>query len=189
MTDDRKLILNDFIAYRMANFAKQVSDSCSQIYEVEFGLSVPEWRILARLAENQKEGMSNENSSKIQGNEAFSDKAQNDKTLKDKAQKDKPNSSKMTAKDLGEITFMDKSKVSRAVKLMDEKGYLVKEKDPNDNRATYLSLSPQGQALYQQLVPKALNWEDELIDCLSASEYRNFVQALEKLEQQAQKMS
>ncbi len=184
MTDDRKLILNDFIAYRMANFAKQVSDSCSQIYEVEFGLSVPEWRILARLAENQKEGMSKENSDK-----ALNDKTQHDKTQNDKAQSDRVHSSKMTAKDLGEITFMDKSKVSRAVKLMDEKGYLVKEKDPNDNRATYLSLSPQGQALYQQLVPKALNWEDELIDCLSASEYRNFVQALEKLEQQAQKMS
>ena len=145
---DRKLILNDFIAYRMANFASQVSDSCSQIYQQEFGLSIPEWRILARLAENGR----------------------------------------MNAKDLVHITFMDKSKVSRTVKIMDEKGLLIKEKVPNDNRATFLSLSQQGNDLFQQLVPKALSWEDQLINCLTASEYRNFIQALEKLEQQANQM-
>lgn len=145
---EKSLVLHDFIAYRMVNIAKQVSDSCAYIYEDEFGLSIPEWRILARLAEN----------------------------------------SHMNAKDLGDITFMDKSKVSRAVKQMDEKGLLEKEKDPNDNRATYLSLSASGHTLYKQIVPKALNWENTLINTLSASEYRDFMNTLDKLEQQLGEM-
>lgn len=146
MADQRvqTLILNQFLPYRMVNLAKRISDSFSEIYMHDFGVTVPEWRILAVLAE----------------------------------------SGQQNARDIGEITSMDKSKVSRAVKQLEDKGYLIKEKDKNDNRASYLSLSEAGKELYFNIVPRALGWEERLINALDISEYRDLMRVLEKLDQQ-----
>lgn len=91
---------------------------------------------------------------------------------------------KLNAKDIGKVTFMDKSKVSRAVKILEEKGLLLKEKNESDNRASYLSLTEEGQTLYSQIAPKALEWEKELISILDASEYRDLMRIMEKLDNQ-----
>ncbi len=145
----QSLILNQFIPYRMVNLAKRISDNLSQIYSSEeYQVTIPEWRILARLAEDKR----------------------------------------LNAKDIGRITQMDKSKVSRGVKQLDDKGYLIKEKDSQDNRVTYLSLSPSGLALYHELAPQALKWESRLIDALDTSEYRDLMRILEKLDRQLDKL-
>lgn len=144
----RTVMLNQFIPYRMVNLAKRISDSCSDIYMDDFDVTVPEWRILARLAEHDRQN----------------------------------------ARDIGEVTFMDKSKVSRAVKLLDSKGYLVKAKDPNDNRVTYLSLSDTGRQLYNDIAPRALDWESRLISALDISEYRDLMRILEKLDRRLDTM-
>lgn len=140
----RAVMLNLFIPYRMVNLATNISNACSKIYKNEFDITVPEWRILARLAEHDR----------------------------------------LNAKDVGHVTFMDKSKVSRAVKSLDDKGYLLREKDQKDNRANYLSLTEEGGSMYQQIAPKALDWEKRLISVLDASEYRDLMRILEKLDQQ-----
>ena len=137
-------MLNHFLPYRLLNLATNISNSCSTIYKNDFDLTIPEWRILARLAEHER----------------------------------------LNAKNIGKITFMDKSKVSRAVKLLDEKGYLKKEKDQHDNRASYLSLTDEGKTLHQQISPIALNWEKQLISVLDASEYRDLMRIMDKLDQQ-----
>jgi len=144
----RSVILNQFVPYRMVNIAKRISDSCAEIYMDDFSITIAEWRILARLGEDDRQN----------------------------------------SRDIGEITFMDKSKVSRAVKLLDSKGYLVKEKDPNDNRVTYLSLSDSGRELYHQIAPRALEWEGKLISCLDIAEYRDLMRILEKLDRQLDEM-
>ncbi|TDF37255.1 MarR family transcriptional regulator [Alteromonadaceae bacterium M269] len=138
------MMLNSFIPYRMVNLATSISNACSKIYKDEFDITIPEWRILARLAEHDK----------------------------------------LNAKDIGRVTFMDKSKVSRAVKTLDDKGYLLKEKNEADNRASYLSLTTEGRDLYNQIAPKALEWEKDLISILDASEYRDLMRILEKLDHQ-----
>jgi DNA-binding MarR family transcriptional regulator len=88
------------------------------------------------------------------------------------------------AKDIGEITAMDKSKVSRAVKSLQEKGYINRQTDKNDNRAAYLSLTQQGKALYKKIVPKALDWENQLLAVLDKHEGEALLQVLNKLDQQ-----
>ena len=88
------------------------------------------------------------------------------------------------AKDIGEITAMDKSKVSRAVKSLQEKGYINRQTDKNDNRAAYLSLTLQGKALYKQIVPKALDWENQLLAVLDKTEAEALLQVLNKLDKQ-----
>jgi len=137
------LLLSQFFPYLMANLAKRISDSCATIYNEQFDLSIPEWRILARLAENEQQN----------------------------------------SLELARLTFMDKSKVSRAVKLLDDKGYLRKEKDDSDNRVTYLSLSSRGTRLYHQIAPEALAWEGSLLEVLDVTEYRDLIRVIQKLDQ------
>ncbi len=144
MADDSEnfLLLNEFIPYLMANLAKRISDSCAVIYERNFDITVSEWRILARLAESDREN----------------------------------------SRELARLTFMDKSKVSRAVKLLDDKGYLKREQDSRDRRVSYLSLSRKGRKLYSDIAPEALSWERDLVTALSTAEYRNLMCAMEKLD-------
>ena len=88
---------------------------------------------------------------------------------------------RQNAKDIGELTLMDKAKVSRAVKLLEDKAYIVKQRDEKDNRASYLSLSKEGLNLYLSIVPRALSWETQLLEVLEPKEHEVFVQAMEKL--------
>jgi DNA-binding MarR family transcriptional regulator len=46
-----QLVLNSFLPYRLATLSQRISQALSSIYREEFGVSVPEWRILANLAE------------------------------------------------------------------------------------------------------------------------------------------
>ena len=88
---------------------------------------------------------------------------------------------KLYSKDIGKKTAMDKSKVSRAVKTLEARHYLQRHVDPKDNRAAYLSLTAQGKLLYQKIVPKALQWESELLNVLTTSERNNLMTILDKL--------
>lgn len=92
------------------------------------------------------------------------------------------------AKDIGEVTAMDKSKVSRAVKNLEEKGYINRQTDKKDNRAAYLSLTPTGKSLYKRIVPKALEWERQLMLALDSGECDAFVQSLTKLDKRVASM-
>ncbi len=136
--------LNQFVPYRMVHLAANISSALSKVYKQEFDISIPQWRVLAQLAEHQK----------------------------------------LYAKDIGEVTTMDKSKVSRAVKVLENKHYLIRKTDKKDNRAAYLSLTTQGKMLYQKIVPKALQWERQLIGVLDASEHRDLMKILDKLDKQ-----
>jgi len=83
---------------------------------------------------------------------------------------------------LGDITFMDKSRVSRALQRLESKGYLRRRTDPEDNRASFLSLTDRGTTLYQQLVPLAMTWEKGFLDVLNDAEQRDLRRILAKLE-------
>ena len=95
----------------------------------------------------------------------------------------------VTSRGLGDITFMDKSRVSRALKQLEDKGYLSRSADPEDNRASFLSLTEPGQQLYARLVPLALAWEAEFLSALDTTEYRDLLSILSKLDGQLDKMA
>lgn len=44
------LVLEDYLPYRLSVVTNRVSKAFSRFYESEFGLSVPEWRVMAVLA-------------------------------------------------------------------------------------------------------------------------------------------
>ena len=46
------LVLDDFIPYRLSVASNTVSDAIARAYEALFGLSIPEWRLVAVIAES-----------------------------------------------------------------------------------------------------------------------------------------
>lgn len=85
------------------------------------------------------------------------------------------------AKALCEQAAMDKSTVSRAIKALIDKDYVMSVVNPDDKRAALLALSEQGLSLYQQLAPAALAWEKSLLEVLSNAEYQTLLNCLDKL--------
>ena len=48
----RALVLENFIPFRLSFTSNLVSDTIAQTYEVLFGLTIPEWRLVAVVAEH-----------------------------------------------------------------------------------------------------------------------------------------
>lgn len=140
MTEE--LRLRRFLPYRCNNLAEKISVSLSRIYVDEFGVSIPQWRILATLAEEGE----------------------------------------LQAKRIGELTNMDKVRVSRAVSALLEDGLLVRRACSADQRASLLRLSARGRRLYQRIVPEALAWERSLVASLSPVERQDLFTLLDKLD-------
>jgi len=47
--ESNELILENFLPYRLAILSHTVSTTIAQVYEKQFGLSIPEWRVIAIL--------------------------------------------------------------------------------------------------------------------------------------------
>ncbi|WP_350585365.1 MarR family transcriptional regulator [Pseudoalteromonas sp. RB2-MNA-CIBAN-0110] len=136
-----KIDLATFLPYQLTNIATRVSNDFAEVYQTKYGLNIPQWRILANLAQY---GQSN-------------------------------------AKELCRQANMDKSTVSRAVKVLIDKGLVRSELNEQDKRAALLVLSKAGQNLYEQIAPDALNWEKQLLSTLTNEEYEVLVSIFEKL--------
>jgi DNA-binding MarR family transcriptional regulator len=52
MTRSQKLHLDKFLPYRLSVLSNTVSSAIAAAYFVNFGLSIPEWRVMAVLAAN-----------------------------------------------------------------------------------------------------------------------------------------
>jgi DNA-binding MarR family transcriptional regulator len=80
-------------------------------------------------------------------------------------------------------TKTHKSTISRAVTSLLERGLVERVASPLDRREYALQLSREGKNLYQGLIPRLLNREQEILSCLSVPERRQFEKALAKIEQ------
>ncbi len=89
---------------------------------------------------------------------------------------------RMTAKDIGAHSRMHKTKVSRAVARLEERQCLARTSNAQDKREAFLELTDAGRAIYDDLVPRALAFEQKLSDALSKEEQANLDALLSKLE-------
>lgn len=69
----------------------------------------------------------------------------------------------ITAREVAELTAMDKVAISRAVARLMEMGRVVAETDSSDGRRQRLSLSETGWGIYHQIVPLAKRIEGVLV--------------------------
>jgi len=87
-----------------------------------------------------------------------------------------------TAQYIADSTRMHKTRVSRAIAHLVQRGLIERAASPEDRREMELRLTKAGRTLYAQLVPLALERERALLACLSEEQLRGFIRALGLLE-------
>jgi len=136
-----RLDLDRFVPYTLSVLSNRVSDAIARHYSERFGLSIPEWRVMAVLG--QTPGLS--------------------------------------ASDVASRTAMDKVQVSRAVANLLRRKRVARTGDEKDGRVSRLSLTRQGAAIYDEIVPLALHLEEVLLGALSLQERRDLESLMRKL--------
>ena len=87
----------------------------------------------------------------------------------------------MTAKAIGAHTHMHKTKVSRAVALMERRRLLARRTNRDDMREAFLSLTAAGRAMYEEVAPYALDFARRLTEILTPADRDAFNRALSQL--------
>ncbi|NVO57543.1 MarR family transcriptional regulator [Rhodobacteraceae bacterium B1Z28] len=76
----------------------------------------------------------------------------------------------MTAKDIGERAKTHKTKISRAVRKLEQRRFLKRSRDEGDRRVEWLVLTPAGQTVYRELRGIAQQYDARLAGLFSADE-------------------
>jgi DNA-binding MarR family transcriptional regulator len=137
----KHLDLDRFVPYRLSVLTNRVSNAIARTYSERFGLSIPEWRVMAVLG--QAPGLSG-----------------------------------------GEVarrTEMDKVQVSRAVANLVRQRRVQKQSDSSDGRVTRLVLTARGRAIYDEIVPHALELEERFLAALAPQERATFNRLIARL--------
>ena len=87
----------------------------------------------------------------------------------------------MTGKTIGTQSHMHKTKVSRAVALLEQRKLVAREVNRDDMREAFLSLSAAGRAIYDELTPVALDFARNLLDAVDATDRSAFDRAITSL--------
>jgi DNA-binding MarR family transcriptional regulator len=87
-----------------------------------------------------------------------------------------------SAQYIAHCTRTHKSTISRAVTALLARQLVERVENAHDRREFQLRMTSKGRALYQQLIPRLLRREQEILSCLSAEERRNFARLLGKIE-------
>jgi DNA-binding MarR family transcriptional regulator len=87
-----------------------------------------------------------------------------------------------SAQYIAHCTRTHKSTISRAVTALMQRQLVERVENEDDRREFRLRLTRKGRALYEELIPRLLRKEQEILSCLSAQERRDFAVALGKIE-------
>jgi DNA-binding MarR family transcriptional regulator len=87
-----------------------------------------------------------------------------------------------TAQYIASSTRMHKTRVSRAIAHLEERGLMTRVTSSADRREMELRLTKAGRRMYSELVPLALERESILLACMSRDQLRAFTTALDCLE-------
>jgi DNA-binding MarR family transcriptional regulator len=88
-----------------------------------------------------------------------------------------------TAQFISQCTRTHKSTISRAVTSLLERGVIERVENEDDRREFSLRLTRKGRKLYEELFPRLLRKEQEMLSCLSPREQKEFALMLGKIEQ------
>src|SRR5580693_6648142 len=86
----------------------------------------------------------------------------------------------MTGKAIGTHTHMHKTKVSRAVALLEKRKLVARRANRADMRESFLSLTPNGRAMYEELAPHALDFARRLTEILTPADREAFDRAVKQ---------
>jgi DNA-binding MarR family transcriptional regulator len=87
-----------------------------------------------------------------------------------------------SAQYISHCTRTHKSTISRAVTALMDRQLVERVENEDDRREFRLRLTRKGKTLYEQLIPRLLRKEQEILSCLSAQERKDFAGMLGKIE-------
>jgi DNA-binding MarR family transcriptional regulator len=87
-----------------------------------------------------------------------------------------------SAQYISHCTRTHKSTISRAVTALMQRQLVERVENEDDRREFALRLTRKGRVLYEELIPRLLRKEREIMSCLSAQERESFALALGKIE-------
>ncbi|MES2751597.1 MAG: MarR family transcriptional regulator, partial [Pseudomonadota bacterium] len=87
-----------------------------------------------------------------------------------------------TAQYIAQCTRTHKSTISRAVAHLQERQLIERVENVEDRREFALQLTRKGRALYEELIPRLLRKEQDILSCLTANERKAFATMLGKIE-------
>jgi DNA-binding MarR family transcriptional regulator len=87
----------------------------------------------------------------------------------------------MTGKAIGTHSHMHKTKVSRAVALLEKRKLLTRKANRADLRESFLTLTPAGRAMYEDLAPIALDFAKRLFEVVDPADRTAFERAVNRL--------
>jgi len=95
----------------------------------------------------------------------------------------------MNAKAIGLHSHMHKTKVSRAVALLERRKFVSRRTNRNDMREAFLSLTSAGREVYNELAPAALKFVSQLMEAVDPEERAVLNRAIIKLIERSTQLS
>ena len=95
----------------------------------------------------------------------------------------------MTAKAVGIHSHMHKTKVSRAVALLERRKLVTRRVNRADLREAFLSLTPAGRDVYSELAPIALDFARQLLETVDTADHAALDRALKKLTERSAQLA
>ena len=95
----------------------------------------------------------------------------------------------MTGKAIGLHSHMHKTKVSRAVAFLERRKLVTRKANRDDLRESILSLTPAGQAIYDDLAPAALTFAHQLASAIDPTDRPAFDRALKRIAERSAELA
>ena len=95
----------------------------------------------------------------------------------------------MTGKAIGTHSHMHKTKVSRAVALLEKRKLVARRANRADLRESFLALTPAGRAMYDDLAPIALEFAQRLSEVIDPADRAAFERAVDRLTERSAKLA
>jgi DNA-binding MarR family transcriptional regulator len=95
----------------------------------------------------------------------------------------------MTAKAIGIHSHMHKTKVSRAVALLERRKLVARRVNRADLREAFLSLTPAGREIYSELAPSALEFARQMMEAIDPADRDAFSRALHRLKERSERIT
>jgi DNA-binding MarR family transcriptional regulator len=85
--------------------------------------------------------------------------------------------------DIRRMGTQNKAQISRALKCLLDRGLVVKQPRPDDSRTFGVSLTEAGWAVYEAMVPRMRQRQEEILGGLSAAEAKELRRLLDRLDE------
>ena len=95
----------------------------------------------------------------------------------------------LTASDVVERSSIDKVQVSRAIQGLLKRELLERNPDADDRRRVNLQLTPKGQRIFEDLIPRVRAREQQLLNCLDQQEQETLVKLMKKVRLNAEQIN